>query len=338
MLKENLELKKELRFKDGKFKIAMFSDLHGCKDSDKRMKRDLDAMIEYLKPDLVLFSGDMFHTRANLKTEEDVRTFLSYITETLETNNIPWADAFGNHESEGSFENERLLPIFMSYPNCLMKKNSDTEHGHSNYMLPIKNTAGDKIIFNIWALDSGCTIDICDYLHPNYTERDVRMPRPTALYGGEGYDNPKYDQVSWYYKSSKELEAYCGEKVPSFMFFHIPLPEHRLVKFNPVETNIQDECREGIACCELNYGLFATALQRGDVKGIFVGHDHTNNFMGTYCGIQLGFNSALAYDEYNADDMRGCRVFELDEKDPANYKTYCVQAMNIVPDYQEKEE
>ena len=207
MLKENLELKKELRFKDGKFKIAMFSDLHGCKESDKRLKRDLDAMIEYLKPDLVLFSGDMFHTRANLKTEEDVRTFLTYITEILETNNIPWADAFGNHESEGAFENERLLPIFMSYPNCLMKKNSDTERGHSNYMLPIKNTAGDKIIFNIWALDSGGTIDICDFAHPNYTESDVRMPRPTALYGGEGYDNPMFHSSISSTRQSSEMES-----------------------------------------------------------------------------------------------------------------------------------
>ncbi len=336
MLKENLELKKELRFKDGKFKIAMFSDLHGGKVYDKRMKRDLNAMIETLKPDLVLFSGDMFDIDAELRTESEVRTFLTDITEILETNNIPWADAFGNHESEGAFENEKLLPIFMSYPNCLMKKNSDTEHGHSNYMLPIKNTAGDKIIFNIWALDSGGTIDICDYEHPNYTESDVRMPRPTALYGGEGYDNPKFDQVAWYYKSSKELEAYCGEKIPSFMFFHIPLPEHRIVKFNPTETNMVGESREGIANCELNYGLFATVLQRGDVKGIYVGHDHVNNFNGTYCGVQLGFNSALSYDCYNDADMRGCRVFEIDENDPANYKTYCARAKDIVPDYNEK--
>lgn len=333
MLQENLSLKKELRFKDGKFKIALFSDLHGGKTYDPRLKRDLNAMVEALKPDLVLFSGDMIHTRANLKTEADVREYLDDITEILETNNIPWADAFGNHESEGAFENEKLLPIFMSYPNCLMKKNSETLYGHSNYMLPIKASEGDKIVFNIWAFDSGCTVDICDYEHPNYTEKDVRMPRPTALYGGEGYDNPKFDQVAWYYRSSRELEKYCGEKVPSFMFLHIPLPEHRLVKFNPIETGMVGESREGIACSELNHGLFTAALERGDVKGIFVGHDHTNNFLGTYCGVQLGFNAALAYDEYNADDMRGCRVFELDENDAANYKTYCVRAMDLVPDY-----
>ena len=98
MLKENLELKKELRFKDGKFRIAMFSDLHGGKKYDKRLKRDFDAMVAHLKPDLVLFSGDMFDIRANLKTEAEVRTFLDEITEVLEKNNIPWADAFGNHE------------------------------------------------------------------------------------------------------------------------------------------------------------------------------------------------------------------------------------------------
>ncbi len=334
MLNENLYLKKELRFKDGKFKIALFSDIHGGKVYDKRLKRDFDAMIQNLDPDLVLFSGDVFDLDAELRTEEEIRTFLDEFTEVLEKNNIPWANVYGNHEREGALPNADLQPIFESYPNCISKAGPTKLRGTGNHMLPIKNTAGDKIIFNVWGFDSGCTIDICDWEHPNFVEKELKLPNP--LYNGAGYDNPKFDQVAWYYSSSEELEEYCGEKVPSIMYFHIPIPEHTVIVKNPVETGMVGECGEKIACSELNNGLFAAALLRGDVKGIFCGHDHINDFCGTYCGIQLGYNSALCYDCYNNDDMRGCRVFEIEESDPANYKTYCARAKDIVPGYNEK--
>lgn len=332
MLQDNLYLKKELRFQDGKFKIAMFSDMHGGKVYNKNLKRDFDAMVAALKPDLVLFSGDVFDIVADLRTEAEVRAFLDEIMEVLETNNIPWANVYGNHEREGAFENRRLQPIFESYPNCISKAGPADIRGTSNHMIPIKATCGDKIVFNVWGLDSGCTVDISDYEH-DYHEPDIILENP--LFNGKGYDNPNFDQVAWYFQSSLELEQHCGEKVPSIMYFHIPIPEHNLIVKNPERTGMVGEAREGIACCELNHGLFAAALIRGDVKGIFVGHDHLNDFCGTYCGIKLGFNSAMCYDEYNQDDMRGCRVFEIDEADLWNYKTYTVKAQAIVPGYGE---
>ena len=48
----------------------------------------------------------------------------------------------------------------------------------------------------------------------------------------------------------------------------------------------------------------------------------TENIRIYYKGTIIDEPAVIAYDEYNADDMRGCRVFELDEKDPANYKTF----------------
>ncbi|MBE6731672.1 MAG: hypothetical protein E7564_08285 [Ruminococcaceae bacterium] len=334
MLSENLYLKKELRFKDGKFKIAMISDLHGGKKYNPKLKRDLNAMLEYLKPDLVLFSGDMFDIRANLKTEEEVRTFLTDITEYLETNNIPWANVYGNHEREGAYENRLLQPVFESYKNCISKSCSADIRGTSNHMIPIKASDSEEILFNIWGLDSGCIIGLADYEHENYTENDVICLKNPA-YSGHGYDMPAFDQAMWYYQSSQELEKYCGRKIPSIMYFHIPIPEHLVMLRNREVPNLKfkGEAREGVACGDLNHGLFTAALMRGDVKGIYVGHDHLNDYTATYCGIELGFNSAMAYDEYNDDDMRGFRVFEIDESDPENYNTYLLRAEKVVPGY-----
>lgn len=38
-----------------------------------------------------------------------------------------------------------------------------------------------------------------------------------------------------------------------------------------------------------NFGLFASMYEMGDVMGFFVGHDHKNNFVGTYRNIALGY-------------------------------------------------
>jgi hypothetical protein len=39
----------------------------------------------------------------------------------------------------------------------------------------------------------------------------------------------------------------------------------------------------------LNTGLFAAFLQMGDVKGIFVGHNHGNDFCSNLIGVQMCF-------------------------------------------------
>ena len=331
-LENNLKLKKELRFRDGKFKIALFSDIHGKKILNPKLKRDFDAMVEHIEPDLVLFSGDMFDLRAKLKTEADVREFLDRFLEILEYKNIPWANVYGNHEREGAFENKLLQPIFESYKNCISKEGPEDIHGTSNFMLPVKDSKGENIIFNVWGLDSGCTLDITDYEH-SYQGRDVITKNP--LHGGEGYDNPNFDQAMWYFISSKELEAYQGRKVPSIMFFHIPLPEFLLITRNPSKCNIKGGLRETVMCCEIDHGLFAACLMRNDVKGIYVGHDHVNDFSGKYCGIEMGYNAALCYDEYNDPEVRGCRIFEISEENPAEYNTYILRAKDVVENYYE---
>ena len=35
--------------------------------------------------------------------------------------------------------------------------------------------------------------------------------------------------------------------------------------------------------------MFSAILDRGDVKGIFCGHDHINTYHGNYYGVLLGY-------------------------------------------------
>jgi hypothetical protein len=45
----------------------------------------------------------------------------------------------------------------------------------------------------------------------------------------------------------------------------------------------------GIACSAVNTGFFDAAKKRGDIKAMFVGHDHSNTFEGELSGITLAY-------------------------------------------------
>ena len=72
---------------------------------------------------------------------------------------------------------------------------------------------------------------------------------------------------------------------------------------------------------------FAAILQRGDIKGIFVGHDHVNDFVGNYCGIKLGYDANIGFGTYglegeDKDRLRGARVFRINERTPQAIETW----------------
>jgi hypothetical protein len=88
----------------------------------------------------------------------------------------------------------------------------------------------------------------------------------------------------------------------------------------------EDECVGA-----LNGGLFAAALDRGEVLGIFCGHDHVNDYAGDYLGVTLGYAASAGFAPYGLggeDDhrLRGARLIELDERWPRRLATRMVRA------------
>ena len=56
--------------------------------------------------------------------------------------------------------------------------------------------------------------------------------------------------------------------------------------------------------------------------GVFVGHDHKNNFVGRYRNIALGFTPSAGFNVYGNRTKRGVRCIVLNEKKPCEYHTY----------------
>ena len=58
--------------------------------------------------------------------------------------------------------------------------------------------------------------------------------------------------------------------------------------------------------------MFASFLDMRDVMGVFVGHDHDNDFIGIDKGIALGYGRVTGADAYG-ELTRGARIIELYE-------------------------
>lgn len=58
------------------------------------------------------------------------------------------------------------------------------------------------------------------------------------------------------------------------------------------------QIQEGVACSVVNSGVLQTLISMGDVKAVFVGHDHTNDFCGKVEGIWLCYGGGFGYHGY----------------------------------------
>ena len=87
--------------------------------------------------------------------------------------------------------------------------------------------------------------------------------------------------------------------MPALAFFHIPLPEYN--EAARTENAILRGTRMEEACApKLNTGMFAAMKEAGDVMGMFVGHDHDNDYAVMWKGILwLMDASPVENTEYN---------------------------------------
>ena len=321
------ENNKTLRFrKDGTFHILMVSDFHGGEKYFRPQKKALHILLEEAKPDLVIFGGDMVVSNmyyARECREDTLRNYLTYTLEELESKNIPWAHVYGNHDCESPFartpdtQREAALMqnrVYKSFKTCVSGVGDLSLHGFTNYILEIKKSDSEEVGYCLYAMDSlSSEIDLVTACGINGT---LKLPN-NMIPGQNGDSIPLVDQVQWYYNTSKEIEKINGRKIPSMMWMHNPLPELRLIANNREECNFEGRQGENVCCSIMNTGLFMACLQRGDVKGIFFGHDHLNDFSGELFGIKMGYDGAL-YDmrrDRDIEDNRGGREIILNEKD-----------------------
>jgi hypothetical protein len=311
-----------LRFgPDGSFKIVQFTDIHAYSSIDARTVAAMNGILDLQRPDLVVITGDCIMMDRCSKLD-DVKKGIQYIARPMEARGIPWAVTLGNHDHDNlaplGLTDYDLLGLYLKYKRNVNRRSSRVVVGHGNSFLPVLGRASAKPVFGVWLLDSNAEARL--------ENGDQKLT---------GYDWIHFSQIRWYREKSLSLEKSLGARVPSLMLFHIPLPEFSELVGSGRFTG---EMNEKPSVSLVNGGLFATALERGDVKGMFVGHDHLNTFVGDWCGIKLGYAGSIGYDAYGFEGkdeternrLRGARVFIIKEANPAAFETFYVTPADLL--------
>ena len=316
-LPEGFSSKLPLRFDEsGRFRLLMLSDLHYAPDRDARTIRLMEMLLDSQKPDFVMLGGDNTTGKA---TKEEFLTLLGDIAAPMEKRGIPWAHVFGNHDISPDVSKEYQQGEYEKYAHCLSKAGQENLPGVGNYFLPVLGQNGDPL-FGLWALDS----------HQDFETPSVKIDFNDNVYWNLLLPSRMNAGSDWEFVRFVAIEKSLERKLPSLMFLHIPLPEFNALVKNANRTGTTGEYNETVSCSELNSGLFAAVLQRGDVKGIFAGHDHNNTFDGTYCGIRMGFDGSAGYHAYgmkacdpsgDRERLRGGRIFDIYTNDPEKIET-----------------
>lgn len=280
--------KPELKFNaDKTFKIVQFTDLH-VKWQDTRSEVAFERMNQVLdaeKPDLVVFTGDIIYSKPALDN-------LRNVLKTVSDRKIPFSVVFGNHDDEQGATREELLQVAMSLPYSLTADEVPEMSGVGNYALPVRSSDGNRDAAVLYCIDSNAY---------------------SSIEGVKGYDYIKFDQIDWYCKRSADFTAKNGGKpLPSLAFFHIPVPEYNQAASDE-NAQLYGIRREKACAPALNSGLFTAIKQNNDIMGIFVGHDHDDDYAVCWYNVLLAYGRFTGGPtEYN-HLPNGARVIELKE-------------------------
>lgn len=283
-----------LRFKNHKFKIVQFTDLHLISGKEFAERNDSTYMLMRIvineeKPDFVVLTGDIVVSGGAAQIWHEV---VQPMTEAK----VPFAVTFGNHDTETDISKPDILKILQENKYNLTFNAGKALSGTGNCSLPIFSSEGKTMPWAIYFFDS--------HAYTNNSTHGV-------------YDWIKNDQIQWYRKQSAVYTRKQGKAVSALAFFHIPLPEFEQARNQQTVTGSTEE---QVCSPSVNSGLFSSFIEMDDVIGVFVGHDHNNDYVGSLADISLGYGRKTGYTSaYHEILERGARVIELHENEKKFY-------------------
>ena len=268
------------------FKILQLTDLHMADKDDQDVHyKFLDLLFEDEKAkgsDLVVITGDLF-TFASKPTAERLFNY-------LDEKAVPWTVCFGNHDEQCYFSVDWLTGYLNRLgksddSKCLFKDLQDDDvNGNCNFVIRLMD--GANVHDQLFIMDSN---------RYNYGEYF-------------GYDFFHQDQIDWYVRMLEDNDA------PSLMFYHIPLPEiNDAWEKGDIMTidGRKGEKKEKSCPPDKDLGFFNVIKEKGSTKAMFFGHDHINNFVSKYEGIDFAYGIKSTDRIYHDENMLGARTITI---------------------------
>lgn len=295
-------------------------------------------------------------------TRRKVRdTFAAFLGPVMNAG-VPFAATYGNHDFQCGVLADEQDGIYREFPGCLNPPvgSDDLALEPGTFALPVEASDGSgRVAMGVTMINSG---DYADRNTP--AERDAQYPlyatnpRRLDLADSDGYGTPSPEAIAWLESSQRTLaERNGGRPVPTIAFQHIPPQEfYDVLKEVPAWTPNAVEgarthagrcyvldaskCRpdsrlgEAIGCADENVGEVDAMRDAGGYFALFCGHDHKNAFVGHSDGIDLGYAPTCGFECYGPKSrLRGIRLFEFHEDDPAAYVTRMLTWGDLVDRY-----
>ncbi len=310
-----------LRFDaNGRFALLHITDIQVHNTNYQASLDILDGIVKAcpVKPSLVVLTGDQVDGTHGVDAfTNNIAPLINFFV----TNDLRFAVAFGNHDSEHGDKNRGLDPAQMREAEwafykshggaCFVDFDVRELTGTGSGVVPVMDAkTGRRAAFNIFLMDSG-----------SYGKK--------ADGGRGGYDGCYADQIQWY--------ADVSGDTPCLWFQHIIVPEGAKAVFFSGDRAVGGKYENP---CPTQYALYVDAahtlpprspdgkrrtlydvwVEKGNLKGAYFGHDHRNTYDGTdENGIRLGYTKSITVQSYGDGDP-GARYFLLNEKD-GSYQT-----------------
>jgi hypothetical protein len=198
--------------------------------------------------------------------------FCRYFCQVMADLGRPWAFVRGNHDKADNFA--VCEEMLASAPGSLY-------HGsmtNGNYRLKV--TDGETTIWNLIFINDSA---------------------PKIGFGPS--------QIVWLKNETGRIQQESLMVVPSLLFSHVPIPAFSQMVRNNLAMGIRHE--------KVNFGhcdpeSIDAIVKTGQVKAMFCGHDHLNDFEGDWLGIHLEYLRATGYAGYGESRLvKGGKVIDL---------------------------
>lgn len=313
-----------LEFKNDSFKILQIADTQDGKKISPDTLDLINAALDREDVDLVVYSGDQIWSKFTFKGDKDaVRNSLDILTKPVRDRKIPFTVCFGNHDRQVGVSNEEQFEIYKEFDYFIGEDTPDID-GCANHVIEIGDNGELKFLL---------------YLFDSHTNLTI------------GYDHVHENQIEWYRKTRDEYEKKYGHLIPSIVIQHIPLCEvfelmnevkkstkgavrgfrthaNKFYVLDFDKVNKDGFMKESPADPQKNSGEFAAFKEKGEVLGVYFGHDHNNSFNGKVDGIDLGYTQGAGFHVYGPGKDRGVRIIEL--KKDSSFDTYDLRFKNLV--------
>ena len=293
------------------FRILQLTDVHlGDKDNLDTHFKFMDLTIEEAHPDMIVVTGDLF----TFASKHTALRFFDY----LDSKEVPWTVTYGNHDEQCYFSVDWLT--------SKLNKLSEDANSHCIY----KDIQDDDVQGNA---NFAINLMIGDTLFEQLIVMDSNRYDFKTMY----YDYFKPNQIEWYKKMVEYGRSLTGGALAkSLMFYHIPLPETQQVwdmlqEGNAEVTNVPFKVNgvdqygtleEDVCCPDYNSGFFKVIDDLDYTTGMYFGHDHVNNFIINYKGVDFAYGVKATDRVYYGESKLGGRVITLHPDHSTSYEDY----------------